>query len=423
MKINIPQTQASGYRICSILTVRKPIRPKQVYRVPSSSSRSRNFTAGHTFLKSSQISVKSSHGSTRQGIPEKHGAKVLSSLDVKRQNRNDADLRDVMAMSDKILLGSFPPPEYEVEAVLARCDNIANNLLSPLAKQLEDKKRSAAIALLSVNEPVAAKPAPKPQKFSLDTQNYFNQLSKVAYSILLHPPVFITPNILERYVNLHARLQKPETFPEIFELYSTKAIPVEGTSPTRYRQQWPDKIANAIKSAVADRALQTAIDTKQLTVAMDIIESTYAKKAFRRDKFARKALLPITGFALAPFAIYAVASKFAIYQVSMDPTMATNMAFAGILAYVGFTSTIGLVAIATANDQMDRVTWVQGMPLRQRWIREEERAAIDKVAGAWGFREIWRRGEEEGEEWDALREWIGRKGMILDRVELMEGME
>src|ERR1700726_4881160 len=89
MKILIPRTQASVYQICNIITVRKPIRPRQVYRVPSSSSRSRNFTVRYTFLRSLQISVKSSHGSTKhaeQGILGKPDAKVLSSLDVKSQN-------------------------------------------------------------------------------------------------------------------------------------------------------------------------------------------------------------------------------------------------------------------------------------------------------------------------------------------------
>lgn len=81
------------------------------------------------------------------------------------------------------------------------------------------------------------------------------------------------------------------------------------------------------------------------------------------------------------------------------------------------------MAITTANDQMERVTWSQGMPLRERWIREEERAAIDKVAQAWGFNETWRRGEEEGDDWEVLREWVAARGMILDAAELMEGME
>lgn len=107
----------------------------------------------------------------------------------------------------------------------------------------------------------------------------------------------------------------------------------------------------------------------------------------------------------------------------MDTTTATNLAFVGILSYVVFTATIGVVAVTTSNDQMNRVTWATGLPLRERWMREEERAAIDRVASAWGFKETERRGEEEGEEWDALREWIGQRGMVLDRVELMDGME
>ena len=72
---------------------------------------------------------------------------------------------------------------------------------------------------------------------------------------------------------------------------------------------------------------------------------------------------------------------------------------------------------------MDRVTWARGVPLWERWVREEERAALDRVAGKWGFAARERRGEEEGEEWEVLREECGVRGMCLDRVELMEGME
>jgi hypothetical protein len=34
-----------------------------------------------------------------------------------------------------------------------------------------------------------------------------------------------------------------------------------------------------------------------------------------------------------------------------------------------------------------------------------------------------KRGEEEGVDWEDLREWVGRRGMVLDKVELMDGME
>jgi len=283
------------------------------------------------------------------------------------------------------------------------------------------KKHGAASALLSLDDSSGAKKIPL-QKLPVVTQRTVDDLSQLAYSIIKHPPVFITPDILELYVKIQANLSRPQTLPEVFNLYTDKPLPREGT-PIRYSRQNPNKVANAVPVAVADRALQAAIDSKQLVVAMDIVQSTYTTTAFHRAKFVRKGLLPATAAAAAPIAAYAVASQLALLQTTMESTMATNVAFAGILAYVFFTGTIGVVAVTTANDQMDRVTWAPGIPLRERWMREEERAAIDKIAGSWGFRETWRRGEEEGEDWDALREWIGRKGLILDRVSLMEGME
>lgn len=107
----------------------------------------------------------------------------------------------------------------------------------------------------------------------------------------------------------------------------------------------------------------------------------------------------------------------------MSPSYATGVAFAGFMAYLGTVTGLGYVVITTANDQMDRVTWAKGVPLWERWVREEERAAWDRVAGEWGFKDRSRRGEEEGEEWDRLREEVGIRGMVLDQVELMDGME
>lgn len=127
--------------------------------------------------------------------------------------------------------------------------------------------------------------------------------------------------------------------------------------------------------------------------------------------------------ATAPVACYSIASWASSLQNTMDPSTATGIAFAAGLAYVGGVSSIGVLAITTANDQMERVTWLPGVPLRHRWLREEERAAMDKVALAWGFKNIDYRGEEEGEEWEALREFIGMRGMILDRTDLMPGMQ
>ena len=313
------------------------------------------------------------------------------------------------------------PTEQETVRALQNCDVLAKTLASEPKSTPSEKKNHAASALLSLDDSDSKK-SPS-LKLSQNTQSIQQELSKIAHSVITHPPVFLTPDVLKIYVRIQAKLKRPETLPEAFSLYANKPLPEEGSSPIRYTNQNPDKVANAVPKPVADLALQTAIDAKQLVVAMDIIEFSYANKAFRRAKFVRKGLLPATGVAVAPLAAYTLASQLAVLQTTMETGMATNVAFAGMLAYVGFTSTIGVVAVTTANDQMDRVTWTPGLPLRERWIREEERAAIDKVAGAWGFREIWRRGEEEGEEWEALREWIGMKGMILDRTELMEGME
>jgi hypothetical protein len=330
-------------------------------------------------------------------------------------------LREVKTTCNALLALKRVPSEKDINYVLGRCEAMAKLLVYEPPSPSLNQTDGAASVLLSVDDS-GSKKIP-PHKLPPTFQHMADELSSLAYAIVKHPPVFITPEALEQYVGIQACLGKPETFPEVFQLYANKPLPEEGSSPIRYLKQNPKKVANAISVSVAHSALQTAIDAKQLAIAMDIIESSFTTTAFHRAKFVRKGLLPATGLAVAPVAAYTIASQLAILQTTMDSAMATNVAFAGILAYLGFTTTIGVVAVTTANDQMDRVTWAPGVPLRERWMREEERAAIDKVAGAWGFRETWRRGEEEGEDWDALREWVGSKAMMLDRVELMEGME
>jgi hypothetical protein len=316
------------------------------------------------------------------------------------------------------------PAENEVEQCLTQCAQVVNLLkvgvrTRPFVKKTESKGNSAS-ALLELEDYYKVEP---PRLTMSTLAGMQEELSKLVYSVITHPTVSITPNILALYVKIHHTLRKPASIAGIFHLYANKPLPKEGTSPITYSNQNPDKAANAIPQPIADKALEAAIEKKDLNAAMDLIEFSYATKAYRRAKFIKTGLLPVTGLAAAPFAAYVVASQFAHWQTTMETELATNVAFAGMVAYVGFTGTIGLVALTTANDQMDRVTWAPGIPLRDRWIREDERAAVDKIAGAWGFRELWRRGEEEGAEWDAIREWAGLKGMILDRTELMEGME
>ena len=250
-----------------------------------------------------------------------------------------------------------------------------------------------------------------------------DRLSNTAYTIVTSPNVFITPRILDLYVNIQTLLGRPETLSEALKLYAGKPIPKPNTSPVQYSPANTNKITAAVPLKTAITALQAAIQAKNLALCFDIIKSTVCTPAYHKSKFIRRALVPLSGLALAPPAAYTLASQLSVFQDTMSTEMATNIAFAGILSYVVFTATIGVVAITTANDQMDRVTWATGTPLRERWLREEERAMIDQVAISWGFRNRERRGEEEGVEWDAIREFAGLRGMVLDRVSLMEGME
>lgn len=253
-------------------------------------------------------------------------------------------------------------------------------------------------------------------------QDVVDKFSDAAYAIITHPTVVITPQVLELYVELQSRLGKPETLPQAFELFASKPRPRLASGSIQYAEPNPGKLSNAVPSAVADVALTAAIEAKNLDAAVGIVESTYATTATRRQRLLNKAFFPAVVFGATPITIYLVATNLSLLQNSMEPTMARNVAFAAILAYVAFTATIGGVAATTTNDQMKRVTWAPGTPLRQRWLREEERAAYDKIALAFGFSEQTRWGEEEGEEFLLLREFILRRGMILDAVELMPGM-
>jgi hypothetical protein len=265
----------------------------------------------------------------------------------------------------------------------------------------------------SENEPI-----PHPVSISISTE----LLSNLAYKIVKYPPVFITPEVLLSYVNIQSSLKRPETIPEVFELYSSKPVPSQGSSTVKYSSPNPDSYKQAVPKAAADAALEAAIEKKDLDLAVAIIDSSLATKAFQRNKFITKAFPAIGGIALTPVAAGIVASQLPAYFPIANPSELVAFATVGMITYVAGISTLGFVVITTTNDHMERVTWAPGIPLRERWMREEERAAVDKVALSWGFKG-GRQGEEQGVEWEGLREWCGLRGMILDKTELMEGME
>ena len=247
-------------------------------------------------------------------------------------------------------------------------------------------------------------------------------ISNAAFELVVHPNVFISSKVLQHYVDVQSRLGKPETLAHVFELYANKPLPRPSKSGTRFIKQNPKAIKNAIPPAIADAALDTAITVRNIDAAVAIIESSYNAPAFLRAKLFNKALAPAMAVTLAPVVVYQIASELASAQNTMSTEYATNVAFAGIMAYVFVTGSLGVLSKVTFNSQMKRVIWQIGVPLHRRWLREEQRLAYDKLACAWGFQEPNRYGEESAPEWIILKEYLGHKGMLLDPINLTEGL-
>lgn len=312
------------------------------------------------------------------------------------------------------------PPEQRILYVFETLDSLAKSLvdaksINAASKHTKHGDTATSALLGSVNA--------KQEPSSVTKATLLALISQKAEEIMRHAHIFITPAILKSYTDLQALLHQPTSLPDVFSLYANKPIPTAASNAVSFSPATPDKVNTAIDSRTANAALSAAITAHDLPLATDIIETSFCTPSFRKAKVLRQALVPIGGLALAPVAAYSLASAFGAFQPMLDPQQATWMAFAGIMTYVSAVSMTGYVAITTANDQMDRVTWAQGVPLWERWVREDERAAVDRVAGAWGFKSLEKRGEEEGEDWEDLREWVGRRGMVLDKVELMDGME
>ncbi|CAH0049871.1 unnamed protein product [Clonostachys solani] len=301
---------------------------------------------------------------------------------------------------------------------LGSCLQAASALHPQLRRAQSQAQASASrLALLGAERTGA--------KFAIDADLMAasDKISQTAYQLVSHKNVEMTSDILELYVNVQAQLGRPETLPAVFELYASKPKPQVRNGQLQYIPQNPNGAAKAIEKPVADLALATAIDARNLDAALGITETAFCVTAFRRQKLLKHATAPAIGLATLPFGIYGLATAYATYwQNTMDVTTATGVGIAGISGYFFVTGGLGMIAKLSAKEQMRRVTWLPGTPLRFRWMREEEREALDKIACAWGFKESWRHGEESGPDWEGLREYMGYRQMILDRVEFMEGM-
>ena len=339
-------------------------------------------------------------------------------------------LQSLLDNGRKINSSTTRPDKLEVLELLEKCLNFAQVIIfgrtedSVAAEtEAEDSPTSSLLDLDESSTDGTIEVSSSSNLTKMFREKASATLSQIVLNLLRDPKIFITPEMLQLYVRIQALLGKPEYLPEIFHLYATKPIPRPGSGPITYQNPAPRSPKNAIPMELSDAALDAAMAKKDLPLALSVIETTVSTPAFRANKFLRKASAPAIALGVTPLCAYTAATALANWQNTYDVNIATYMAMAGIMAYVGTLATIGFVAVTTSNDQMERVVWQPGLRLRDRWLREEERLYFDRVAQAWGFKERWRRGEEQGEDWEALREFCGRRQMVLDKTDLLEGME
>lgn len=311
----------------------------------------------------------------------------------------------------------IPAPQL-TDAALQSCLRAAA-AMRPQLKRAEAQSKASASRLAALGAERTGTRLPIDSRL----QDAIGRVSFAAYSIVSHPDVEMTPELLELYVETQAQLGRPESLPAVLELYASKPRPVVKDGRIQYVPQNSKAAARAVETAVAEAALDTALQAKNLDAALGIVDAAYCVPAFKRQKLLKHATAPAIGLATLPLGIFGLSTAYAAYwQNTMDVSTATGIAVAGISGYLFVVGSLGLISKLSNKDQMRRVTWAPGTPLRYRWLREDERRALDKIACAWGFQEPWRHGEETGPEWEGLKEHMGYRGMLLDRVEFMEGM-
>lgn len=319
--------------------------------------------------------------------------------------------------------------EGSIVEILDGLENVAEEAIAirsrqPLPARTTIRQSSAGAILsgLDSEETAPARTTTRSRQLGLESLPTPNYLSKLAQNLITEAKVFISPTVLGLYIHLQRLLARPKAIPEALYLYANKPIPVEGSSPPKFSNPSPKAIKQAVPHQVAEQALTAAIEAKDITLALTVVDHTYCTPAWRRRRVLTKLGVPAAVAAIAPLAVYQLAQELSVYSNLMDPYTYKLYAFMGVSTYLLCTATLGFIAVTTHNDHHDRVVWAPGMPLLDRYIREDERAALDRIALAWGFKELWRRGDEEGDDWEGLRQWCMLKGMVLDKADLMPGM-
>jgi hypothetical protein len=345
-----------------------------------------------------------------------------------------AALKTQLAAVEEEIKAIYDSPKVESEAVILHAldgleyvarQAVAIRSRQPLPAKATIRQSSAGAILSGLsgedNVPSSQRPT-KSKSFGLDALPTPSYLSKLAQDLIKHEKVFISPDVLGLYIHLQRLLSHPRTIPEALYLYANKPVPEEESSPPKFSKPNPKSAKQAVPADLAHEALSAAIDAKDITLALTVVDHTYCAPAWKRHRTLTKLGLPSALAAITPFAIYMIAQELSVYSNYMDPSLYKLYAFMGISTYVLGTGTLGFVALTTSNDHHDRVVWRPGIPLLDRYLREDERAALDRIACAWGFKSLWKRGEEEGDDWEGLRQWILLRGMILDKTDLMPGM-
>lgn len=360
-------------------------------------------------------------------------------------------LRQLIARSEELCQSPGAPDEEAVLDLLKRSEELAkiftsrNDRLPPKEKAEAEAIETPTSTVLNLANTGQDRTVAFPSDRTFPTERVSQKLTTSLCNLLCDPKVYISPSILASYVHVQVLLGRPDNIPEIFHHYAHKPLPrikqsnlpwkpmstttvatkTNSTSPeVTFTQTSPRNPKNAVPHSLALESLDAAIFAKSLPLALHIIDTSIAAPAFRLHKILSRAGVPLALLSLTPFCAYTTSNYIAQhYQNTYDPVTATWFGAAGIMAYLGTTITMGYAALTTYNDHMKRVVWRPGTKLRDRWLREEERAAFDRLALAWGYRERWRWGEERGEDWEALREFCARRGMILDKTNLIEGME
>lgn len=344
-------------------------------------------------------------------------------------------LREVQEASLRILESDQIPEESHVQEILSTAQKLASALVHVPPSELEQEQRQpqptsqerSASLFADLNEQERTRRSIRKTQISTtlstsDRETCATQLAKTIYTLLEDPKLFISEPLLTTYTYTITTLALPQYLPNIFHLYAHKPILVPGSNPIKYRQPYSRAPKYAIPPLVTEAAITSAINSRDLPLAITLIDLTVKTPAYYSAKFVRKAALPLVGASSVIPLSYSLSQSAAMTQLSWEPETFFWMCVAGSTAYLGTMGTLLWITVTTWNDHHKRVRWVPGTPLTRRWFREEERMWFDRVAMAWGFQDINRHGEETGEEWEGLREVLGVRYLEVDRSSLLPGM-